>query len=199
MRPSAFRILFRCTSILLETNPCLFHTFMQHDFLCEYAESLCRVVASAASLSDSSSSPVETHNWHEFWSSMSQSICHFISPVATRRDPNRSDCVAKAIEGGILTAALICLLNFPLDTPHRSDYEQLKILVTDLSSCNLQLSRVVKALSKAYPTELLNQVKKRKELEDFYWRLYFAFNTGLAAFDLGGSSVNLCDNLKVRI
>ncbi|RXW19925.1 hypothetical protein EST38_g5927 [Candolleomyces aberdarensis] len=199
--PKSLETLISCTDSLLEANPSLFHTFMQHNFLSEYAESLSRVVKSAASLSDSSPLPVATHDWQEFWSHMAQAITHFLSYVATKRCPSRSHGIAKAIEGGAISSALICLLSFAPNGPYRSKYENLKNRLMDISSCDFQFSTVVKAVSKTYSTELMDQVKKKNGLEELYWRFDSTFHRGLAVFEVVGgsnsaSSINLCDNLK---
>jgi hypothetical protein len=202
--PRAFHALISCTDSLLEANPSLFHPFMQHNFLFEYAESLSRVVKSAASLSDSSPLPVTTNDWQEFWSLMAKAITSFLSYTAAKRGPSRSRGMAKAIEGGILTSALICLLSFTPNSTSRSNYESLRDQIMDISSADFQFSRVVKPVSKTYSTEVMDQVKKRKGLEELYLRFYSTFHRGLAVFEIVGGSdsgltINLCDNLKVRI
>ncbi|KAJ2912552.1 hypothetical protein MD484_g7859, partial [Candolleomyces efflorescens] len=199
--PKAFHVLICCTDNLLEANPSLFPVFMRHNFLIEYAESLSRLVKSAASLSDSSPLPATTDDWQEFWSITAQAITSFLSYTASKRCPSRSHGMAKAIEGGILTSGLMCLLSFTPNSTSWSNYESLKDRIRDISSSDFQFSKVVKAVAQTYSTEVMDRVKKKKGLEELYFRFYSAFHRGLAVFEVVGESssgptISLCDNHK---
>lgn len=72
-----------------------------------------------------------------------------------------------------------------------------------MTSHDFQFSKVVNAVSKAHSMELMGRVKGNEGLDDLYWRFKSAFHTGLEVFEAvvqssQGSSLNLCDSLKVR-
>ncbi|RXW18126.1 hypothetical protein EST38_g7727 [Candolleomyces aberdarensis] len=193
--PYAFQALIGCTMSLLDANPSLFQTFLHHNFLFEYAEAMFRVVKSAASLGASS------HEWQEFWRTMILPIGHFHSKIVMKHCPNRTYGLATVIEGGLINAALICLIYCAPTGTFRSNYELLKSRITEMVSCDFQFSRVVKAVSKTHSRQIMEQLKGTNGLEVLYWRFESAFHTGSEVFEVAGrptpgSSINLCDNFK---
>jgi hypothetical protein len=179
-------MLCAATSHFLNTNPSLWRAFGSERFVPKYANAFDQVAKAAAS--SGITDP-------RFWASLAKALILFTGLV-TIYSPTRTYSLSTAIEAGLVSCALTCLVQLDSQS-YSSDTLRLDDRVKELVQCYSHSSRVIKALAKTYPQETMAHIKiKRPEL---YGWIDGALHRGLSAFEVSGSSTypHLCDNFQV--
>jgi hypothetical protein len=188
--PLCLQALSSCVDNLLQANPSLWKTFADQGLTSTFCGALNKIAnaAMSAKIKD-----------QEFWSEMAKAIVEFIPNLLMKHSPNRRYGLATATEAGLITGAMICLLQLDRGGyPGRSFH--LKEQVKELVQFHFTSTRIVRAFANAYPQELMDDIRDRRpDLRDLHSRVDTALHRGLAIFEVfGRSEPHLCDNIKVR-